>query len=107
MRKYDLVEHLKRQKAWSEKAFGPAEIVDRTNGVLDHMEKEIEEARENPTDTEEWIDLAMLAFDGAWRNGATPKEIAEVLQKKLKKNENRDWPDWRNADPNKAIEHIA
>jgi hypothetical protein len=107
MRKYDLVQHLKRQKAWSEKAFGPTEKVDRTEGVLDHMKKEIKEARINPTDTEEWIDLAMLAFDGAWRNGATPEKIAEVLKRKLEKNEKREWPDWTNADPKKAIEHIA
>ena len=102
---YDLVTHLRHQKEWSATAFGPAEKVDRTEGIFDHMQKEIEEAREKPHDIEEWIDIAMLAFDGAWRNGATPEEIAGVLFEKLQKNRNREWPDWTKADPNKAIEH--
>lgn len=102
---YDLVTHLRHQKEWSAKAFGPSDIIDRTEGVLDHMKKEIEEARAMPNDIEEWIDIVMLAFDGAWRNGATPEQIAGTLFAKLRKNENRTWPDWRTADPNKAIEH--
>lgn len=102
---YDLVTHLRHQKEWSATAFGPADKVNRTEGIFDHMKKEIEEAREKPQDIEEWIDIAMLAFDGAWRNGATPKEIAGVLFGKLQKNRNREWPDWTEADPNKAIEH--
>lgn len=104
--KYDLVKHIERQKRWSEMAFGPIKSVDRTNGVLDHMTKEIEEVRKNPKDTEEWIDLMMLSIDGAWRNGATPEEIAYTLEMKLKKNMRREWPDWREADPEKAIEHV-
>ena len=102
---YDLVQHIKKQKSWSEKAFGPAEI-DRTKGVLDHILKEVEEIKDNPKDVTEWIDLIMLGIDGAWRNGASPELIAETLLWKLERNMIRKWPDWRDADPNKAIEHI-
>lgn len=99
---YDLINHLRRQRDFSKKTFGPGRRVD---GVLDHMEKEMEEVREHPDDLEEWIDLAMLAFDGAWRSGASPKQVADCFRDKLIKNENRKWPDWRKSDPSKAIEH--
>ena len=56
-------------------------------------------------DLYEWIDIVLLALDGAWRAGYSPATIAEALEAKQSKNENREWPDWRTADPNKAIEH--
>ncbi len=99
---YDLIAHLERQRAFSLKAFGPGE---RTNGILDHITKEIEEVREQPDDIMEWIDLILLALDGAWRAGFEPTEIARKLALKQSINEGRDWPDWRTADPQKAIEH--
>ncbi|MEP0166207.1 MAG: dATP/dGTP pyrophosphohydrolase domain-containing protein [Balneola sp.] len=88
---------------FSEKAFGPGS---RVNGILDHITKELIEVEENPNDLEEWIDLISLALDGAWRQGFSPIEIAFKLRNKLEKNINREWPDWRKADPNKAIEHL-
>lgn len=99
---FDLVAHLHRQKCFSLRTFGPGE---RTNGVLDHITKEISEVRENPSDLSEWVDLMLLAFDGAWRQGFTAQQITEGIQAKQIKNENRQWPDWRTADPDKAIEH--
>jgi hypothetical protein len=99
---FDLVEHLKRQRAFSLRAFGPGA---RTLGVTDHIRKELDEIVANPGDIEEWIDVVMLAFDGAWRSGFEPWQIASALTAKLAKNEARTWPDWRTADPNKAIEH--
>lgn len=50
-------------------------------------------------------DVASLALDGAWRAGHTAEQVAAGLGDKLTKNEGRDWPDWRTADPDKAIEH--
>lgn len=99
----DLIAHLHRQRDFSLRTFGPGARVD---GVLDHIEKELQEVRENPTDLEEWIDVVMLALDGAWRAGYSPEQIAIQLEAKQTKNENRDWPDWRTSNPNKAIEHI-
>jgi hypothetical protein len=59
--------------------------------VLKHIEKEIEEVRENPTDVVEWIDIVLLALDGAFRSGHTPKEICTALIEKQRKNTKRKW----------------
>ena len=98
----NLIEHIIRQKAWSEKTFGPSP---RVEGILQHIEKEMIEVRAKPTDAEEWIDIVILALDGAWRSGATPAKIAAVLERKQTKNENRTWPDWRLIPDDLAIEH--
>ena len=100
---YDLVKHIRRQTAFSKRAFGPGQ---RTAGVCDHIRKEIAEIEAAPTDIEEWVDVVLLALDGAWRTGASPLRIAQALAAKLAKNEQRTWPDWRTADPDKAIEHV-
>ncbi len=121
----DLVAHLYRQRAFSRATFGPG---DRTLGVTDHISKELEEikaAHKTYNDTKhfyeirsstyshhlnnlrnEWVDVIILGFDGLWRTGATPEEIVDLIKKKQEKNENRNWPDWRTADPNAAIEHV-
>lgn len=99
---FDLVEHLKRQMAFSELTFGPGV---RTNGVLDHIRKELAEIEASPLDLVEWIDLILLAFDGAWRTGATAEQIVSALVVKQDKNETRAWPDWRTADLDQAIQH--
>lgn len=99
---YDLVAHLKRARAFSLKTFGPGQ---RTAGVIDHITKELEEIRDAPDSLEEWVDVMILAMDGAWRAGYTPEEIALGLERKQAKNEARQWPDWRTASPDKAIEH--
>lgn len=99
----DFYAHLARQEKWSRKTFGPGT---RTRGICDHIRKELLEIEDDPRDLEEWIDVVMLALDGAWRTGATPTEIIRALGAKQTKNEGRNWPDWRSADPNKAIEHV-
>ena len=99
----DLVAHLHRQRAFSARTFGPGA---RTAGVLDHIRKELREIEAKPDDLSEWIDVVLLTCDGAWRAGHTPEQIAETLAAKLAHNEAREWPDWRTADPDKAIEHV-
>lgn len=99
----DLVAHIARQRAFSLRTFGPGE---RTAGVINHIRKELVEIEQSPGDLEEWIDVILLAQDGAWRQGYEPQEIAAALAAKQTKNEARDWPDWRTADPTKAIEHV-
>lgn len=98
----DLVAHLHRQRDFSLRTFGPGP---RSAGVVDHIRKELIEIEAAPSDLAEWIDVVILAFDGAWRIGATPEQIVAALQAKQAKNEARTWPDWRKADPSKAIEH--
>ena len=100
---FNLLEHLRHQREWSARTFGPGE---RTAGVLDHIRKELNEIADNPVDLWEWIDVVILALDGAWRIGATPEQIVAALVAKQAKNESRRWPDWRTAEPGKAIQHI-
>lgn len=117
----DLRTHLIRQIVFSRATFGPGE---RRQGVIDHIRKELQEieaATSGLERIEEWVDVAILAFDGLWRSidahyrnvGAAPVDVDEVaghieiaIVKKQRKNEARTWPDWRTADPNKAIEHV-
>lgn len=99
---FDLLAHIRRHMAFSERTFGPGP---RAAGVIDHIRKELREIEAAPHDLEEWIDVLMLALDGAWRSGATPDQIVAQLVAKQTKNEGRVWPDWRTAEPGKAIEH--
>jgi hypothetical protein len=98
----NLHDHLTRQMAFSLKTFGPGS---RTKGVIDHIRKELEEVEAAPFDLKEWVDLILLSLDGAWRAGYTPGQICCAIEAKMTKNENRKWPDWRTAEPDKAIEH--
>src|SRR5215207_1774083 len=106
-----ICDYVSRQIAWSKGTFGPGE---RTEGVLDHIEKEIEEVRADPDDVMEFIDIVILAIDGAWRRlvhqGLTEREACEkiemLLEEKYWTNSFREWPNWRLVEPGKAIEHV-
>lgn len=100
---FDFPSHLQRQREWSERTFGPGA---RSQGVVDHIRKELREIEADPQDLREWIDVVILALDGAWRSGASPAEIIAALVAKQTRNESREWPDWRTSDPDKAIEHV-
>lgn len=100
--RFDLLLHLRRQREWSEATFGPG---DRRKGIIDHIRKELVEIEHAPKDVTEWIDVAILALDGAWRSGASPEQIVAALVGKQAKNEGRTWPDWRTQPEDKAIEH--
>lgn len=116
----DLRQHLSRQAAFSRATFGPDP---RTKGVSDHIRKELIEVQDAANAAErskEWTDVAILGLDGLLRscreqlsspNMGVPNnsEIADMacrlIREKQEENEMRDWPDWRTADPEKAIEH--
>lgn len=99
---FSFLAHIFRAKEFSERTFGPGH---RTKGVIDHIRKELIEVESSPLDLEEWVDVWMLALDGAWRTGATPEQIIAQIVAKQIKNEGRKWPDWRTADRDKGIEH--
>lgn len=99
----DLIGLLAAQRDWSRETFGPG---DRLQGILEHIRKELVEVEAAPRDVTEWIDVVILAFDGAWRSGASPDEIVEALKAKYAKNRARTWPDWRTALEGQAIEHV-
>jgi hypothetical protein len=94
--------HLEWQREWSRRTFGPGR---RTGGVLDHIRKELAEIEADPTDLHEWVDVIILAFDGAWRAGWEPQETIDAVKAKQTRNEARTWPDWRGASEDVAIEH--
>ena len=96
-------DHLERQRRWSEATFGPGT---RLDGVVDHIRKELDEVLTDDVEpSTEWFDVIILGLDGAWRSGWSPQQIIDGLIGKQERNEGRVWPDWRHADPNKAIEH--
>ena len=96
-------EHLERQIEWSRATFGPGK---RTKGVIAHIRKETKEVEDKPEDVSEWIDIMVLAFDGAWRNtGLEPWQILQAYHEKMEKNYSREWPDWRGRSEDEAIEH--
>ena len=96
-------EYIAEQKVFSEKTFGPGYA---THRIIDHIKRELIEIEAKPQDWCEWIDIAMLAIDAAWRCGASPRQIAVRFWEKLAINQRRLWPDWRTSDPDKAMEHI-
>jgi hypothetical protein len=91
------------QKIWAQETFGPAE---RLQGVLAHIRKELEEIEADPQDLSEWVDVMVLTFDGAMRQGFTPAQILEGYLSKMQVNFARQWPDWRGFSENEAIEHV-
>lgn len=126
----DLIAHLTRQAAFSRATFGPSA---RTRGVCEHIRKELIEVEDCYPDPDEddalpvipgmhmeaareWTDVAILGLDGLLRaiSAAHPKwtfdmvahEAVIQIKTKQAKNELRDWPDWRKADPDTAIEHV-
>lgn len=102
-KRFSFLAHLYRQRDWSAVTFGPGL---RTKGVSAHIRKELLEIEADPTDVKEWIDIAILGLDGAWRTGASPEQIVLTLAAKQAKNEAREWPDWRAASQDEPIEHV-
>jgi hypothetical protein len=96
-------DHLFRQREWSRETFGPGH---RTGGVIDHIRRELVEVEANPLDVNEWVDVIILAFDGAWRAGYEPEQIITAIKEKQTRNEGRSWPDWRTGSEDHAIEHV-
>jgi len=104
-----MTEFIRLYKKFSTKAFGPnTDENNREAGVINHIRLELKEITkaETPEDKmAEWVDIILLGIDGAWRTGCTPAQIAKAVWAKFQKNLTRDWPDWRNSDPTKALEH--
>lgn len=104
-------DYVRRQIEWSTATFGPGE---RNAGIVEHIRKELEEIEADPDDVMEFIDVVILALDGAWRRlvhkGRSHDEAAKIvlylLDKKFLKNSSRRWPDWRTAPRGSAIEHV-
>lgn len=113
----NMTTYMRVQADFSTKTFGPYGEA-RSQGILDHARKEIEEIVADPMDVEEWCDLAILAFDGAlsavMQNGMV-SEGDHVLAASLvngqmlikqRKNFARQWPARADQVAGKAVEHI-
>ena len=96
----NLNSYIQRQIDWSKITFGEGM---RTLGIIEHISSELIEIEEQPDDLAEWVDVIILALDGAWRAGHSPKEIAEALQEKQRMNFEREWPIPKSE--NKAVYH--
>lgn len=100
----ELIEYSERSRRWSEKTFGTG---DRSAGIIAHIRKELDEIEADPNDLFEWVDVIILALDGARRVGWSSNEIVAALIEKQKTNELRQWPDWRTVSTGRPIEHIG
>ena len=88
---------LRERGEWSFRTFGPG---CRTKGITAHIRKELNEIEAAPHDEEEWVDVLLLAFDGATRTlmdkGIDPEIIPSMLLTALYvkhlKNTKRNWP---------------
>jgi type II secretory pathway component PulJ len=102
---FSLWKFIHRQHRWSRATFGPRKT---TKSITNHIRKELLEIEAHPSDLGEWIDVIILALDGAWRTGKTASEIVQALDAKLAINESRQWPNWRRAElgSEEPVEHI-
>jgi hypothetical protein len=108
---FDLEAHLKRQMAFSRATFGPGE---RRAGVIDHIRRELVEVERAEEAATEWVDVVILALDGltrrlvecGWDHNEAAEKACRMIVQKQTRNERRDWPDWRTAAPDQAIEHV-
>lgn len=84
---FDFAMFFNQKADWSRRIFGES-----YDGVIKHLRKEVEEAAQNPSSLEEWVDVANLAMDGAMRHaGADGEAFVAALLAKHQKNINRTW----------------
>lgn len=93
--------YIQKQIEWSGETFGYTE---RAEGICKHIEKELKEVRANPKDVLEWVDIVILALDGAWRAGYTPKEVEAALKTKQAINRLRFYP--KPVSDEECSEHV-
>lgn len=101
---YDLTlqSALRRQAAFSHRAFGPGM---RTKGIVEHIAEECEEVVDSDHDVNECVDVLILALDLCWRSGARPDEVERALLAKMTKNEARKWPPVGSIGEDQKINH--
>lgn len=98
--RFDFNKYLRDHMGWSIDAFGEGS---RTEGIIEHIEEELEEVKENPKDVREWVDVISLAIDGALREGAAIGELKDAMLAVQLRNKYRKWHD---TPPNRKAKHI-
>ena len=101
---FDFAAFADAKAKWAAATFGPQSF----KGLRKHLEKELDELEADPGDLVEWIDLILLALDGAMRVGAkaTGADVVNALIEKMAANRVRTWPDWRTLSPDDPREHV-
>jgi len=96
----NLIDYITRHIHWSRATFGRSVSTTR---LTNHIRKELLEIEAAPHDLEEWVDVIILALDGAWRAGYNAPDIASMLEAKQAKNKSRVFIIPR--DPDQPAEH--
>ena len=73
---------------------------------LDHLKMVLVLLTEEPQNAVLWFKALAIAVKGYERACGDSDELLMQMFAKQRKNFNRDWPDWRLTDPNKAVEHV-
>lgn len=83
-----LAEIISVQIPFSTQTFGTGM---RTKGICKHIRAKLREIETAPHDISEWVDVILLAIDGAWRTGHNAEEVAQAVIDKLHINMKRKW----------------
>lgn len=96
-----LADYIQDHAEWSFRTFGPGR---RTKGLTAHIRKELIEVEKEPTDLMEWVDIMILAIDGAVRAGHSSDSIVCALMHKQRVNMARNYPMPKSED--EPSEHV-
>lgn len=97
----DLAAFFDAKAAWSRSTFGKGHRA----GVIVHIRDELKEIESDPRDLTEWIDVVLLAMDGAARSaGADGAAFVAALIAKQQRNTRRSWPS--GMPPDAATHHL-
>lgn len=99
--RFDIAAFFDAKSAWSRATFGTG----HRRGVIEHIRLELAEVESKPSDLAEWIDVVLLAMDGAARSaGADGAAFISALIEKQRRNERRTWPS--DVPPDAATHHV-
>ena len=73
---------------WTVEVFGNA---NNPLPSLKHLQEEVEELIENPSDPEEWADCFIILIHAAKKQGYSMSDIYKFIQNKHEKNKKRKW----------------
>ena len=85
-----LNDFIAERNEFSSKTFGTPEVRDCI-APLKHLQEEVQELIDNPTDTMEWADCFLLLLDASWRKGYSIDDLIDFGRKKLEINKKRTW----------------
>lgn len=104
LRKININAFAVEKEIWSRETFGEGQ---RTEGVVKHIQKELEEILAAPDDPTEWVDVILLGMDGFWRAGGESALLFEALRAKQDINYARKWEPRRDGEPTFHVKEPA